>query len=150
LFQAGQIAYLNLENAFFFLHYFSLGYLLYAAIFVAIGAIFSSEQEAQQVNIILRTIAVLPVLLVFLFLREPDSTIITVLSYIPLLTPYFMILKIAQYGIPLSTDIYITSLILVVSIIGMVFVAAKIFRMGILMYGKKFTFKEIILLLRSS
>jgi len=150
LFQAGQIAYLSLENAFFFLHYFSLGYLLYAAIFVAIGAIFSSEQEAQQVNIILRTIAIIPVLLVFLFLREPESSIITVLSYIPLLTPYFMILKIAQYGIPISTDIYLTSIILIVSIIGMVFFAAKIFRMGILMYGKKLTLKEILTLLRSS
>ena len=149
LFQAGQISYLNLENALFFLHYFSLGYLLYAAIFVSIGAIFSSEQEAQQVNIVLRTIAVLPVLLVFLFLREPESGIITVLSYIPLLTPYFMILKIAQYGIPLSSDIYITSIILIVSIIGMVFIAAKIFRMGILMYGKKFTLRDIFLLLRS-
>ena len=150
LFQAGQISYLNAENAFYFLHYFSLGYLLYAAIFVAIGAVFSSEQEAQQVNIILRTIAVVPVLLVFLFLKEPESGIITILSYIPLLTPYFMILKIAQYGIPLSTDVYITSIILIVSIIGMVFIAAKLFRMGILMYGKKFTFREILLLLRSS
>ncbi len=150
LFQAGQIAYLNLENAFYFLHYFSLGYLLYAAIFVAIGAIFSSEQEAQQVNIILRTIAVIPVLLVFLFLREPESSIITILSYVPLLTPYFMILKIPQYGIPMSREIYITSMILIVSIIGMVFIAAKIFRMGILMYGKKFTLREIFLLLRSS
>lgn len=150
LFQAGQISYLNLENAFFFLHYFSLGYLLYAAIFVAIGAIFSSEQEAQQVNIILRTIAILPVLLVFLFLREPDSGFITFLSYIPLLTPYFMILKIAQYGIPFSYDVYITSIILIVSIIGMVFLAAKIFKIGILMYGKKFTFREILSLLMSS
>jgi ABC-2 type transport system permease protein len=150
LFQAGEIPYLNAENGLYFLHYFSLGYLLYAAIFVAIGAIFSSEQEAQQVNIILRAIAVLPVLLVFLFLKEPESGIITFLSYIPLLTPYFMILKIAQYGIPLSTEIYLTSLILVVSIIGMVFIAAKIFRLGILMYGKKFTLKEILLLLRSS
>ena len=92
----------------------------------------------------------MPVLLVFLFLREPESGIITVLSYIPLLTPYFMILKIAQYGIPLSSDIYITSIILIVSIIGMVFFAAKIFRMGILMYGKKFTLRDILLLLLSS
>jgi ABC-2 type transport system permease protein len=150
LFQAGQISYLNIENGLYFLHYFSLGYLLYAAIFVAIGAIFSSEQEAQQVNIILRTIAILPVLLVFLFLKEPDSEIISFLSYIPLLTPYFMILKIAQFGIPLATDVYITSIILIVSIIGMVFIAAKIFRMGILMYGKKFTFRDILVLLRSS
>jgi ABC-2 type transport system permease protein len=150
LFQAGQISYLNAENGLYFLHYFSLGYLLYAAIFVAIGAIFSSEQEAQQVNIILRAIAILPVLLVFLFLKEPDSGIITFLSYIPLLTPYFMILKISQYGIPLSSEVYITSIILIVSIIGMVFIAAKIFRLGILMYGKKFTLREILLLLRSS
>jgi ABC-2 type transport system permease protein len=150
LFQAGEISYLNAENGLYFLHYFSLGYLLYAAIFVAIGAIFSSEQEAQQVNIVLRAIAVLPVLLVFLFLKEPDSGIITFLSYIPLLTPYFMILKIAQYGIPLSTEVYITSIILIVSIIGMVFIAAKIFRLGILMYGKKFTLREVLLLLRSS
>jgi len=150
LFDAGEIAYLNLENAFYFLHYFSLGYLLYAAIFVSIGAIFSSEQEAQQANIILRTVAILPVLLVFLFLKEPDSFVISVLSYIPLLTPYFMIMKISQYGIPITSEIYLTSIILIVSIIGMVFVAAKIFRMGILMYGKKFTLREVTRLLRSS
>jgi len=150
LFQAGQISYLNLENAFYFLHYFSLGYLLYAAIFVSIGAIFSSEQEAQQINIILRTIAIIPVLLVFLFLKEPASDIITILTYIPLLTPYFMIMKISQYGIPVSSEIYLTSGILILSIIGMVFVAAKIFRLGILIYGKKLSLTEIVHLLRSS
>jgi ABC-2 type transport system permease protein len=150
LFQAGQISYLNLQNAFYFLHYFSLGYLLYAAIFVSIGAIFSSEQEAQQVNIILRTIAIIPVLLVFLFLKEPQSDLITFLNYIPLLTPYFMILKISQYGIPNLSEIYLTSAILFISIIGMVFVAAKIFRLGILMYGKKLSITEIFHLLRSS
>ena len=150
LFDIGQISYLNLQNAFYFLHYFSLGYLLYAAIFVAIGAIFSSEQEAQQVNLILRTVAILPVLLVFLFLKQPNSEIIKILTYIPLLTPYFMIMKISQVGIPLTSEIYFTSILLFVSIIGMVFVAAKIFRMGILMYGKKFTLKELIRILRSS
>lgn len=150
LFQAGTISYLNLENALYFLHYFSLGYLLYASIFVTIGAVFNSEQEAQQVNIFLRSIAILPVLLVFLFLKEPNSDLITYLTYIPLLTPYFMIMKISQYNVLLTSDIYLTSLILIISIIGMVFVAAKIFRMGILMYGKKLTIKEIWLLLRSS
>jgi ABC-2 type transport system permease protein len=150
LFKAGQISYLNFENALYFMHYFSLGYLLYAAIFVAIGAIFSSEQEAQQVNLILRTIAILPVLLVLLFLKEPNSEIIRILSYIPLLTPYFMIMKISQYGIPMMSEVYITSIILFISIIGMVFIAAKIFRMGILIYGKKLSLAEIVSLLRSS
>ena len=150
LFEVGQISYLNFENALYFLHYFSLGYLFYAAIFVSIGAMFSSEQEAQQANIVLRTVAILPVLLVFLFLKEPGSSLISVLTYIPLLTPYFMIMKISQYGIPLTSEIYITSAILLVSILGMVFIAAKIFRMGILMYGKKLTLGEIFRLMRSS
>ena len=147
LFQAGQISYLNFENALFFLHYFSLGYLLYAAIFVTIGAIFSSEQEAQQVNLILRTVAILPVLLVFVFLKQPDSDLIRILTYIPLLTPYFMIMKISQLGITLMPEIYLTSIILFVSIIGMVFIAAKIFRIGILLYGKKLRFIEVLRLL---
>jgi len=90
------------------------------------------------------------VLLVFLFLKQPDSGIITILSYIPLLTPYFMILKISQFGIPLAADVYVTSIILFVSIIGMVFFAARIFRIGILMYGKKFTFREVLQLLKSN
>ena len=150
LFAVGQISFLNLENAFYFLHYFSLGYLLYAAIFVSIGAIFSSEQEAQQANIILRTIAILPVLLVFLFLKEPNSGLISALTYIPLLTPYFMIMKISQHGIPIISEIYLTSIILFVSIIGMVFFAAKIFRIGILIYGKKLTFTEVLKLIKSS
>jgi ABC-2 type transport system permease protein len=150
LFDVGEISYLNLENAFYFLHYFSLGYLLYAAIFVSIGAIFSSEQEAQQANIILRTVAIVPVLLVFLFLKEPNSLLISVLTYIPLLTPYFMIMKISQYGIPIISEIYITSILLFVSIIGMVFIAAKIFRIGTLMYGKKLSFSEVVRFLKSS
>jgi ABC-2 type transport system permease protein len=147
LFQAGQISYLNFENALFFLHYFSLGYLLYAAIFVTIGAMFSSEQEAQQVNLILRTVAILPVLLVFVFLKQPDSDLIRILTYIPLLTPYFMIMKISQLGITLMPEIYLTSIILFISIIGMVFIAAKIFRIGILLYGKKLRFIEVLRLL---
>ena len=150
LFEVGQISYLNFENALYFLHYFSLGYIFYAAIFVSIGAVFSSEQEAQQANIILRTVAIIPVLLVFLFLKEPGSALITVLTYVPLMTPYFMIMKLSQYGIPLTSEIYLTSGILLVSIVGMVFVAAKIFRMGILMYGKKLSLREIFRLLRAS
>lgn len=150
LFEVGQISYLNFENALYFLHYFSLGYIFYAAIFVSIGAVFSSEQEAQQANIILRTVAIIPVLLVFLFLKEPGSVLISVLTYVPLMTPYFMIMKLSQYGIPLTSEIYLTSGILLISIVGMVFVAAKIFRMGILMYGKKLSLREIFRLLRAS
>jgi len=149
LFNAGQIPYLNLENAQYFLLYFCLGYLLYASIFVAIGSIFNSEQDAQQVNLILRTFAIFPVLLVFLFLREPNSSIITLLSYFPLFTPYFMIMRIFLSSATMTTEIYLTTGILLVSIIGMVFIAARIFRLAILMYGKKLSWKEVFTLLRT-
>jgi len=149
LFNAGQIPYLNLENAQYFLLYFCLGYLLYASIFVAIGSIFNSEQDAQQVNLILRTFAIFPVLLVFLFLREPNSSIITLLSYFPLFTPYFMIMRIFLSSATMTTEIYLTTGILLVSIIGMVFIAARIFRLAILMYGKKLSWKEVLTLLRT-
>lgn len=147
LFNAGQIPYLNLLNAQYFLLYFCLGYLLYASIFVAIGSIFNSEQDAQQVTLILRTFAIFPVLLVFLFLREPNSYIITLLSYFPLFTPYFMIMRIFISSSTLTTEIYITAGILVISIITMVFIAARIFKMAILMYGKKLNWREISTLL---
>ncbi len=148
LFNAGQIPYLNVENGLFFLLYFSLGYLLYASIFVAIGSIFNSEQDAQQVTLILRTFAIFPVLLVFLFLKEPNSSIITLLSYFPLFTPYFMIMRIFLSSATMTTEIYLTIGILLVSIFGMVFVAARIFRLAILMYGKKLSWKEVFTLLR--
>lgn len=148
LFNAGQIPYLNVENALFFLLYFSLGYLLYASIFVAIGSIFNSEQDAQQVTLILRTFAIFPVLLVFLFLKEPNSNIITLLSYFPLFTPYFMIMRIFLSSAAMTTEIYLTTGILLISIVGMVFLAARIFRLAILMYGKKLSWKEVFTLLR--
>jgi ABC-2 type transport system permease protein len=149
LFNAGQIPYLNLENAQFFLLYFCLGYLLYASIFVAIGSIFNSEQDAQQVTLILRTFAIFPVLLVFLFLKEPNSSIIALLSYFPLFTPYFMIMRIFLSSAAMTAEIYLTTGILLISIIGMVFVAARIFRLAILMYGKKLSWKEVFTLLRT-
>lgn len=149
LFNAGQIPYLNMENAQYFLLYFCLGYLLYASIFVAIGSIFNSEQDAQQVTLILRTFAIFPVLLVFLFLKEPNSYIITILSYFPLFTPYFMIMRIFLSSATMTTEIYLTTGILLISIAGMVFIAARIFRMAILMYGKKLNWSEIFKILKT-
>jgi ABC-2 type transport system permease protein len=150
LFNAGQIPYLNLENAMYFILYFYLGYLLYASVFVAIGSIFNSEQDAQHITIVLRTFAIFPVLLVFLFLKEPNSYIITLLSYFPLFTPYFMIMRIFISSAIMTTEIYFTIGILLISIVGMVFIAARIFRITILMYGKKLSWKEVYTLLKVS
>jgi len=104
-----KIGYLTLINAGFFLHYFSLGFLFYGAIFITVGSTSATEYDAQQINQLLRTVAIFPALLSLVVLAEPNSMFIRLLSYIPFLTPSFMIMRI-----PLSTtlplfDIYITT-----------------------------------------
>jgi len=77
--------------------------------------------------LILRIISAIPILLVFFTLREPNSLLVTILSYIPLLTPYFMIMRVSNYSVSLTNEIYITSGIMIFSIVIMVIIAAKIF-----------------------
>ncbi len=140
---ADKIAYLNWQNALYFLIYFSLGFLFYGSIFVTIGSVSASEYDAQQINQLLRTIAIFPVLLSLLVLADPNAPIIRVLSFIPFLTPSFMIMRIPLSTTPIMFDIYGTIVLMVVSILAMIFIAGRIFRMSTLMVGKKPTPQEI-------
>ena len=130
--------------------YFSLGFLFYGAIFVSVGSLSSNEYDAQQINQFLRTVAIFPVLLSLIVLAEPNSQFIKILSYIPFLTPSFMIKRIPVSSYPLTVDIYITTAIMVVSIILVMVFAGKIFRVATLMQGKKPTWSEIFHWLKAS
>jgi len=138
-----QLGYMNLINALYFLLYFSLGFLFYGALFIMIGSLFSNEYDAQQINQILRTLAIFPVLVSLLVLSEPNSELIRGLSYIPFLAPSFMILRIPLSSIPITTDIWITSSIMVFSIVLVILLAGRLFRLSTLIQGKKPTFREI-------
>lgn len=144
VFSSSGLGYLNLENSFYFLLYFSLGYLFYAAIFVMIGSVFNSEHDAQQSNQLLRMVAIFPVLISLIVLTEPNSAWIRFLSYVPFLTPSFMILRIPLSPEPLTTDIIITTIIMFVFIIIVVFIAGKVFRVSTLLSGKKHQIKDIV------
>lgn len=146
---AGQINYMDLTHALYFLLYFSLGFLFYGALFIMIGSLFSSEYDAQQINQILRTLAILPVLVSLLVFSEPNSQLIRILSYIPFLTPSFMILRIPLSSTPIVMDIWITTFIMVVSIIGVILISGKLFRLATLMQGKKPNLEEILYWLRA-
>ncbi len=128
--------------------YIILGYLLYAAIFVAGGAPVSTEQEAQQVTSYLVMILLVPIVLAFSTAQNPNMMLIKVLSYIPLLTPSMMILRIPNQ-MPSIPELVITLVLLVLSIIIMMRIAAKIFRTTILLTGKRPGLKELIVLLRT-
>jgi len=145
-----EISYMNLINAFYFLHYFILGFLFYGAIFTTVGAISANEFDAQQINQFLRTIAIIPMLLSLMIFTNPDSEIIRILSYIPFLTPFFMIIRIPLSAGNLTNEIYLTSGVMLVSIVVVILFAAKIFRMATLIQGKKPTWGEIFHWLKES
>ena len=122
--------------------YFLLGYLFYASIFAMIGTFFSSEQEAQQSTSIISFIAILPFIFGSYFISNPSSYLTTVFSYIPPLTPFMMIMRIGM-GTVETLEIIYTSFLLVISCILMLKLSGKLFKVTILMSGKRISIKEI-------
>jgi ABC-2 type transport system permease protein len=122
--------------------YFLLGFLLYTALFVGIGSIVTTEQEAQQVSGYLSLILFLPMIFAVSTIQNPDSSMVKILTYIPLTTPTIMLLKFNIKPVPVSEIIGTISLMLV-SILFTIWFSAKIFKIGILSYGKMPSFKEL-------
>jgi ABC-2 type transport system permease protein len=139
---------ITLDNLFLIFIYFLLGYIFYAAIFVAVGSMASTEQEAQQLTSYVSMFLVLPIALAFVAIQEPDAPLIKILSFIPFLTPSFMVLRI-PIQVPPLWEVVTTILILLLSTIAMIWIAGKIFRIGILMYGKAPKIKELIRWIRT-
>jgi ABC-2 type transport system permease protein len=133
----------------YFLMYFILGYMFFAGIFSAFGAIFTSEQDAQQAVSIISIISVFPLLMSSYVIANPTATITVILSHIPFITPFFMILLIGM-DIPPTWHVLSSSLILIVSAVLSMLAAGKIFRTAILMYGKRPTLSEIFQWVKSS
>ena len=123
--------------------YFALGYLFYSSIFVGIGSIVSTEQEAQMINGYLTLFLLVPIIFILPAIENPDSYFVKVLSYIPFTTPTIMILRLNISNIPI-TEILITFFVLAVSTFFSIIFASKIFHIGILSYGKMPKLKEII------
>jgi ABC-2 type transport system permease protein len=125
-----------------FLVYFIGGYFLYSAIYAAIGAAVDSETDTQQFMFPI----ILPLMLgiyvgFFSVIENPHGTVSTVFSMIPLTSPIVMLMRI-PFGVPWY-ELAISIIILFVTNAGVVWLAAKIYRVGILMYGKKPTYKEL-------
>ncbi len=138
-----------LQNVLLSLVYFILGYLLYAAIFVAAGSPVTTEQEAQQITSYVSLLLVFPIVLAMPAMQNPDSLWIRILSFIPVMTPAFMVLRI-PIQMPPTWEILATMGLLLVSSVGMMWVAGKIFRVAILVYGKRPTIPELWRWLRAS
>jgi ABC-type Na+ efflux pump permease subunit len=124
-----------------FVIYFFLGYLLFAALLVAIGSICNSLKEAQNLQQPVVIILIVPLLAMMPIGKDPNGTLAKVLSYIPLFTPFVMMNRAA--GPPSTTEYVVTTVLLIAAIVVAMIGAAKIFRIGILMTGKPPKFKEV-------
>ncbi len=123
--------------------FFVLGYFFYATLFALMGSIVSSEKEAQQFVAPITLVLIIPIVLALYIMQNPDAPLVVAVSYIPFLTPTLMVLRSSFTFVPAS-EIIIGIIIMIVSILILGIITARIFRIGILMYGKHPTLPEII------
>jgi ABC-2 type transport system permease protein len=123
--------------------FFLAGYFLYASLYAAVGAMASSEQEAQQAQMPVTLPIVAAFLLYPAVMRDPSSQLSVVVSLIPFLSPILMTFRIALQTPPFW-QIALSLALSIATSVGVVYVAAKIYRVGILMYGKRPSLVELL------
>jgi ABC-2 type transport system permease protein len=124
-----------------FAFYFLFGYLLYAALFAAIGSAVDSESDTQQFMIPVTAPLILSFAIAQVVATDPDSGLGQFFSIFPLTSPIVMMVRL-PFGVPMWEQI-VSMIILVLGFLFFTWVAGKIYRTGILMYGKKTTWKEL-------
>lgn len=125
-----------------FLLFFVGGYLLYASLYAAIGAAVDSETDTQQFMLPILMPLILAIYVgFFTVIENPHGMVSQVFSYIPFTSPVVMLMRI-PFGVPIWQQI-LSLVLLFITFLGTVWFAAKIYKVGILMYGKKASYKEI-------
>ncbi len=132
---------------FSFLLFFILGYLLYSTLWAALGAMVSSESEAQQLQFPLVMLLVVPFLAMFYVINAPHTTLSVVLSLIPFFAPILMFVRIAVDP-PSLVQVLASIGLLLATLWISVWAVGRIFRVGILMVGKRATLPEVMRWLR--
>lgn len=133
---------------FSFIFYFITGYLLYASVFAAIGSAVDNETETQQFMLPVTIPIIIGLMVAMGTMQNPESPLAFWCSLIPLTSPIVMMARI-PFGVP-YWQIGLSMILMLVTFIGFVWMAAKIYRTGILMYGKKTSWKEMWKWLRYS
>jgi len=124
-----------------FIFYFITGYLLYASVFAAIGSAVDNETETQQFMMPVTIPIIVGLMVAIGTMQNPESSLSFWCSLIPLTSPIVMIARI-PFGVP-AWQLALSMGLMVITFIAFVWMAARIYRTGILMYGKKTSWKEI-------
>jgi ABC-2 type transport system permease protein len=127
----------------YFMLYFLLGYFIYATLFALAGSIVSNEQDSQQVQMPITMLLIVAVMFSSLIIRDPNGTASVVLSLVPFFAPVLMFLRIVVQTPPFW-QILLSMALMAFTILACSWLAAKIYRVGILMYGKRPNIPELI------
>ncbi|HZL12399.1 MAG TPA: ABC transporter permease [Prolixibacteraceae bacterium] len=138
----GMIGNLNIPLIIFALFfYFICGFILYASLMGAIGAAVDSDEDAQQIMLPVTMPLIFSIIILFAVAKNPEGPLAFWASMIPLTSPVSMMVRI-PFGVP-AWEIILSMSLLLATILGTIWMAGKIYRTGILMYGKKVSLKEI-------
>lgn len=122
--------------------YFLAGYFIYATLFAAVGSAVDQESDAAQLQMPITLPIIIPILFISVIMSNPDGAVAVVMSLIPFFSPILMIVRITATKVPIW-QIAASVILMAATFFGAIWLAAKIYRVGILMYGKKPSFKDI-------
>jgi len=132
-----------------FLIYFLLAFFLYATLFAGLGAMVKRQEEVQSAIMLPVMLLVSGYLLFFLTVSSPDATVTKVLSYIPFWTPILMLMRLAV-GTVAWWEIVVTIALMLVTILACTWIAARLYRYGVLLYGQRPSLRQLVKLIRMS
>jgi ABC-2 type transport system permease protein len=133
---------ISINVVIYFVVFFLLGYFLYATLYALVGSIVSTEEEAQQAQLPVTLLVIVPMMIFGMILSNPNSSSSIALSMVPFFAPTLMMLRIAVVNLPFW-QIGLSIVIMLATTLFFIWVAARIYRVGILMYGKKPSIAEL-------
>ena len=132
-----------------FLVYYALGFFLIASLMVAVGSACNTLKEAQNLLAPVMVLLSLPLMLWIVIMREPNGTLATVLSFVPPFTPFLMMMRVASLPPPPAWQVPVSIMTLAFATYLAVRFAARVFRVGILLYGKPPSLRELFRWMRA-
>jgi ABC-2 type transport system permease protein len=135
------ISNFKISLIFHFIFYFLGGYILYGSLFAAVGAMIDNESDAPQLSIIIILPVMIPVLFLGNLIQNPSGGLAVFMSIFPLFSSITMMIRLAATDVP-WIQLVLSQLFLILGVIGLGWLSARIFRVGILLYGKKYSLKD--------
>lgn len=143
------LAAISPELVTIFLVLFILGFLFYAAMFAAVGAMSSTVQDTQQLMMPVTLPIMLGIMTIFALVNDPNGTLGKVITFIPFWAPFALPVRYSITPLP-AWEVFAAIAVMILSVLGVSWVAGRVYRVGILSYGKRATFRDMIRWVRTA